>query len=191
MISKTNKIALVLVFTVMQFFVVFGFQQSEITRQNIAELRNNPLKYKGKIVRIIGWLGTNCYHGGRWVDSDDKNALGIVVRYPDSTTKSGLLVQRDDLFEKFWKTCPDWEWYNPCKKDIEVEIEGFVEENNEAPKEWYTSGIRPGVLIVTRVIGIEEKYREQPPEFCLPEPPPLEEILKRVFEDIQKQDQSD
>ena len=145
------------------------------------------MKYEGKTVKITGWLSTDCQHGLRSI-SDDENELGIATIRP-SSIESNISVQKDDLFEKFWVTCTEHIslWYNPCKKDIEVEIEGFIEENKEASKEWYSDGIRPGVLIVTRVLRIEEKYHEPPPEYCLPEPPPEEELLKRVLEDIRKQ----
>jgi len=200
---KLSKITVIFFFTLMQLIVAYGLQQQEVIQLSITELRDNPSKYEGKIVRIIGWMDTDCRRVSRWVNSDAENARNILVMHPNSI-KSDMLVQKNELFKEFWGTCPGWDNFNPCKKDIEVEIEGiveenreirkelypdgttllgsirvkipeeFFEENKELPKEWYPDGMI--VLRVTRVIRIEEKYRTPPMGICVEETP--EEIYE-------------
>lgn len=203
---KLNKITLTFLFALMQHIVAFGVQQPEVIQQSIAELRNNPSKYEGKIVRITGWMDTDCRLVSRRLNIDDKNTRSILVMRP-SNRNSAIYVQDNDLFEKFWKTCPRLIDPNPCKKEIEIEIEGIVEENKEIRKELYpdgtmllgsmrvklpedffkedealTQGWYPDgrlVIRLTRVIRIEEKYRTPPTGICTDELLSPEELLEK------------
>jgi len=145
----------------------------EIIRSTVPEIRNNPLKYDGKIVQITGWLDTSCgYHRGHGIRVDVDNDESVIKIDRPDMAELHAFVQNDSLFEKIWHICTN---EFTCHKDTEVEVEGVVIENKTIPKWFYSNGIRPGVLIVTRVIRIEEKYRKPPEGACIPDTP--EEIF--------------
>jgi len=181
---KLSKFTLASFFTLMQLIVAFGFQPSKVIQPSITELKNDPLKYEDMIVRVIGWLGVG---GGpdAWSIENDEGNIRIISA---DRIKSDLFVQKDSLYEKFWRTRPGYDIHNPCKTAVEVEVEGVVKKNKEV---LYLDGIvriidipiiiegevwRPddaifGVLVITRVIRIEEKYRTPPVGICAPEEP--------------------
>ena len=180
MMIKTNKVILISVFILMQITIALGFQPPEIIQPSIAEIRNDPLKYEGKIVRITGWIEMSCHYAlGRWIEND-KDGSSISVIHPDKI-EHGVFVQKDNLFEKFWITRVDCALNNPCKKDIEVEVEGVVKHRATATEKGFfppfivieddEDGVMSGGLVVTRVIRIEEKYRTPPVGICAPEEP--------------------
>jgi len=141
----------------------------EIIRSNVPEIKNNPLKYEGKVVQITGWLDTSCgQHGSRGIRDDVDNYIRIIEVDRSDMAELHAFAQNDSLSEKFWDICTDVPF---CHKDTEVEVEGFVIENKTIPKWLYSDCIRPGVLIVTRVIRIEEKYRKPPEGACVPDTP--------------------
>jgi len=177
MIVKTNNIIFFIVFMAMQLVVAFGFQQPEAIQPNVTEMRNNPLKYQDKLVRITGWLKTMYYIDipiiglekvfDRSIETDDDY---IMIVSPDMI-EPNIFVFKDSLFENFWHTYENRVIYYTCKKDIEVELEGIVKENKEFLKEWIPGDNIQGVFIVTRVIRIEEKYRKPPERACVPDTP--------------------
>ena len=166
---KVNVITLIVVFSVMQLVIALDFPQSEIMQTSIVEINSTPLKFEGKVIRIIGWLNADCYHGLKYIEDGDE-ALSI----SSSNTEPSILVQKDDLYKELWMTCPDRNQHNPCRKDFEVELEGFLRDTKtlkEFSSLYVPVNRLPGRLIVTRVIRIEEKYRTPPVGICVPEEP--------------------
>jgi len=168
---KMNNSIIILapVFILILLTVACSFQQSEVTKQDVAEMRNNPSKYEGKSVRIVGWLKRGCgFAGLSWIENDH----GYIFIMDPNWIESDVFVhdiQKDDLFEKFRNTCTDDATFIPCKKSIEIELEGFVKEIKEALEERDQDAAIEGILIVTRVIRIEEKYRKPHSEMCIEE----------------------
>jgi len=167
---------LMFVFITMSPIIVFSSQELETIQSSISEIENNPSNYEGKDVRVTGWLTTGCvHHGGMLVESDDGKSV-IEIQRPDAV-KHGVVIKKDDLFDAFWLICTDLDPYYPCKKETEVELEGrFM----EVTKKWYGETIRLRMLVVTRVIRIEGKYRTPPTGIC------VEETPEEIYENLRK-----
>jgi hypothetical protein len=150
---KIYKIVSIPAFVIIAAFLAYGCQQQDIIRASVSEIKNNPLKYEGKIVRVVGYLESG--HAGVGLESEDRKDR-IRLRSPN-VVDTPVPVQRDALFEQFWtinteihKNDPDW-------KDIEVEIDGFVrvlKENGKVAKEFDLYGQWPIEVITTHIIRI-------------------------------------
>lgn len=184
---KKNNTIIVLVFFALQLVVAFGFQQPVIIQSNIAEMRSNPSNYQGELVRIVGWLKTNYYVEypmigvKRFFAGFIENNEGYIGIAPPDKIATDIFILKDGLFEKFWNIRKNYDIHNPCKKDIEVEVEGFIKENKEFLEEWSFNREIQGVLLITRVIRIEEKYRTPPVGFCADKLRTPEEVLEELF----------
>ena len=177
MIMRIISIILIPVFMSMFLAVAFGFQQPEVLQLNVTKMRNTPSEYEGKPVQITGFLYKGCGLINWSLIENDYGYIQII--HPD-WIESGMFtqnVQKDDLFKKLWDTCTADASFIPCKKNIEVEVEGFVKDIKEIVKERYPDATIEGILVVTRVIRVEEKYRKPHSEMCIEET--SDEILEK------------
>jgi hypothetical protein len=143
-------------FMIISAIMAFCCQQQNVISARISEIKNNPLKYDGKVVRISGFMMSG--HGGVILLSEDRKD-GIRLRSPD-VVHCPVPVQRDALFETFWTTYTEIHSDEPNWTDIKAEIEGFVrvlKENGKIAKEFDFYGQYPLEVITTRIISFEHE----------------------------------
>lgn len=140
-------------------------QQQDIIHTSISEIRSNPLKYDGKVVKLSGYMMSG--HGGVVLLSENRE-VGISVRSPD-VVDCPVPIQRNALFDEFWTTYTEIHRYEPDWTDIKAEIEGFVrvlKEDGKVARKFYIYGQHPLEVITTRIIRFEHEplpEKEKPP----------------------------
>lgn len=143
-------------FVAISTIMAFGWQQQDVVIATIPEIRDNPLKYNQKVVRINGFLMSG--HGGVILLSEDRDT-GIRLRSPN-LVDCPVPVQRDALFDKLWTTYTEIHRNEPDWTDIKVEIEGLVrvlQDDGEDIQEHDLCRQYPVEVITTRIISYEHE----------------------------------
>jgi hypothetical protein len=139
---------------VMSIFVL-SCQSQDILRASISEIKANPLKYEGKIVRVSGYVKTAHMVGFSLLATESKDMIHL--EHPDVAAIS-LPVQKDVLFKEFWDIRTDT-GRDPPWVEIEVVLDGFVsliKTDGKLVEEFTFPGPFPIELIPIRVIKINK-----------------------------------
>jgi len=120
---------------------------------SISEIKNNPMKYDGKVIRVVGWLASG--HVGISLYEENK-CNSIYIRHPNEIVMPpSIHISGDNLFEAFWEFAKDE--LLPYKGYI-VEIEALVrilkDKNGQLAKEFTIYGQYPFELVPIRIIEI-------------------------------------
>jgi hypothetical protein len=130
-------------------------QSQDILRASISEIKSNPLKYEGKIVRVSGYVKTAHVVGFSLLAKESKDMIHL--ERPD-VIASPLPVHKDVLFNEFWDIRTDT-GREPPWVEIEVELDGYVsllKVNGKLAEEFTFPGRFPIELIPIRVIKINK-----------------------------------
>ncbi|NLT32172.1 MAG: hypothetical protein GXX81_01890 [Acidobacteria bacterium] len=122
---------------------------------SISDLKSYPLNYDGKIVRVSGWLTSE--HLGVFVESENRQDA-IRLRSPD-VVATRLPVQRDYLFDKFWKMV-ETKIDDSGSRGIHVELDGLfrvLKKDGKPAEEFFVFGQWPEEIITLRIRKIINK----------------------------------
>ncbi len=135
-------------------------QEEETNISSIKAIREDPLKYEGKMVRLSGYVETSHLVGFSLLSEDRKEEIRLVS--PDVIGFT-FPVHRDKLYKKFWRIRTHLD-NNPDRVDIKVELDGFVrvlKKNGQIAEEFSVPDQFPIEVVPVRILKIGPNRKDK------------------------------